>query len=237
MAPAAVQFLVFGAIIYGVNTYGMFMRQNVINPKLFFEFFLRDTFFIALICVFGGSGLIANDLKNNALQLYLSKPITRMDYLAGKMAIMMVLMGCITIIPGILLFTENAVISQDLTFLQENYWLLGSIALYSLILMIPTGFLILALSSATRNSRYAAITFLAILIGTPIIKELLREVFRIKSAAFVSYWSNLDILGRRLFGLPGEIDNWYWAMFIMLGIIGLSVWIMLRRVKGVEIVK
>ena len=40
-----------------------------------------------------GSGLIADDIRANALQLYLSRPITRTQYIAGKAAILMARAG------------------------------------------------------------------------------------------------------------------------------------------------
>lgn len=236
MAPPTISFLVFGTIIYGVNAYGKLFNLDIINPSFFYRFFMQQTFFIAVICIFGGSGLIANDLKNNALQLYLSKPLTRLDYLAGKLAIVMALMGMVTIAPGIILFIENALLSEGLTYFKENLWLLGAIILFSFIIMLTTGFLVLALSSITKNNRYAAISFAVILIGTPIFSGILTEALGIKSGAFISYWSNLDILGRELFGMPSR-HHWYWPTLIVLIIIGLCAWIMNRRVKGVEIIK
>jgi len=236
LGPAAIQFFVFGAIVYGIDIYGSLFKLNAINPKFFFDFLERQTFFIALICVFGGSGLIADDLKNNALQLYLSKPLTRLDYLVGKFAIVMLLTAFVTIGPGILLFTEHAVLSEGSAFIKQEYWILGSIILYSLFIMLTTGSLILALSSLTKSSRYAAISFIAILIGSPIFSEMLRGILKLQSAVFISYWQNLGILGRRLFGLSSR-HPWYWAMLIILGVIGFSIWAMNRKVKGVEIVK
>ena len=237
MAPPIIQFLIFGAIVYGVNVYGSLFNLNIVNPKFFFDFLMRQTFFLVLICIFGGSGLLANDLKNNALQLYFSKPLTRIDYLVGKFTIIMVLMAFLTLVPGIILFAENSVISEGSTFFKENYWLLGSIVLQSFILMVPTGLLILALSSVTKNSRYTAISFIAILMGTPIFSQILRHALRIKSAVFISYWENINILGKRLFRLSKSPDNWYWAIFIILGIIGVCIWTMYRKINGVEIVK
>lgn len=236
LGPAAIQFFVYGAIVYGIDIYGSLFKFDAINPKFFFDFLERQTFFIALICVFGGSGLIADDLKNNALQLYLSKPLTRLDYLAGKFAIVMLLTAFVTIGPGILLFTEHAVLSEGSTFIKQKYWILGSIILYSLLIMLTTGSLILALSSLTRSSRYAAISFIAILIGSPIFSEMLRGILKLQSAVFISYWQNFGILGRRLFGSSGR-HPWYLAMLIILGIIGFSIWAMNRKVKGVEIIK
>ncbi len=48
------------------------------------------TFWISRSCssffitVYAGSGLIADDIRANALQLYLSRPVTRTQYIAGK---------------------------------------------------------------------------------------------------------------------------------------------------------
>ena len=233
LAPPVINFIGSGAAIYLLHS----VLKGIVDAKFFLDFLIRQTFFIFLICIFGGSGLIANDLKNNSLQLYFSKPLTRLDYLVGKSVIVMALMTFLTIVPGIALFLEKVVFSENMDFLKDNYWLPGSIVLYSLTLMIPTGLLILALSSITRNSRYAAISFVTILMGTHILSRILKQLLRLKSADFISYQSNMDILGKRLFGLPDRPENWYWAVFIILGIIGLCIWTMHRRVKGVEIVK
>ncbi len=235
LLPPAITYLVHAVIIYVANIHQELFRISI-DGRFFSGFFMRQNFFIALICVFGGSGLIANDLKNNALQLYLSKPLTRRDYLIGKLAIVMVLMGFVTVVPGLLLFIENAVVSKGATFITEKYWMIGSIILYSIFLTLPTGLLVLALSSITKNGRYAAISFAAILIGTPLFGELLQEVLKLESAILVSYWMNLFVLGRRLFGLSSP-HHWYWSTLILMGIMGLCVWIMHRKVKGVEIVK
>lgn len=236
LAPAAISYLVHGVIIYVATVYSAIPIKLDIDAKFFLDFFNRQTFYVAMICVFGGSGLIANDLKNKALQLYFSKSLTRRDYLVGKFAIIMALMGFVTLAPGILLFIENAVLSKDLTFLKEEYWVFGSIVLYFLVLALTTGFLILGLSSATKNNRYAAISFAAILIGTPVFSQVLSEGFRLKWAVFASYWSNMEILGKGVFGLPSE-HGWYWSALIFLSIIGVCTWIMHRKVKGIEIVK
>ena len=233
MAPSAINFIGSGAAIYLMQA----IFKVPVNEMFFLGFFGRQGFFIILICVFGGSGLIANDLKNNSLQLYFSKPLTRLDYLVGKSAIVMILMAFLTVVPGVILFLERTLLPNGMDFLKDNYWMLGSIVLYSFILTLPTGLLILALSSITRNSRYAAISFIAILVGTPILSEMLRAVSKSESAIFISYVRNMVILGQRLFGLSRRPDNWYWSIFIILGIVGVCIWTMHRKVKGVEIVK
>lgn len=235
MTPPTITFFVFGAIVYGINVYGKLANLDVINPSFFFRFIMQQTFYIAVICVFGGSGLIANDLKNNALQFYFAKPINRLSYLLGKFMIIIILMSFITLGPSIVLFIENGLLS-DVSFFVEDLWLLGAIILQCLILIITTGLLILALSSATNNNRYAAIIFVAILVGTPILGEVLTHVLDIKAAIYVSYWRNLYILGSEIFALPNKY-SWQWAMIVLLGVIGVCLWIIHRNVKEVEITK
>jgi len=236
LVPAVIQFFVFGGLIYGVNTYGFFSNLSLITPEFFFRFCFQQTFFILLICVFGGSGLISNDLKSNALQLYLSKPLTRLDYAVGKIATIFIMLECITLVPGILLFLEHSVLSQDTTFIREQYWIIGSIFLYSLILSIPITFLTLALSSITKNNRFAAIILITIVFGTTVLNGMLWVIFRARWTHFISYWNNIEMLGRELFGISKSSTDWQWATPIILILTLVCVWIMYRKIKGIEIV-
>ncbi|MBD3182040.1 hypothetical protein GF312_07100 [Candidatus Poribacteria bacterium] len=236
LGPPAILMFVYGAMIYGINIYGKLFDFDIVNSNFFFVFFTNQNFFISLICVFGGSGLIADDMKNNALQMYFSKPLTRWDYLLGKFATIMVMMLFITLVPGILLFVENALISEGSTFIKEQYWLLGSIILYSLVITVPTGLLILALSSISKNSRYAAISFIAILIGTPIFSETTRNIFDIGAARYISYWTNLFAVGRKLFRLSLNYQ-WEWSAIIIISLVIFCFCLVYRRINGIDIVK
>jgi ABC-2 type transport system permease protein len=238
LTPAIIQFFVFGGLVYGFNTFGAMANLNQMTSDFFFRFCFQQTFFILLICVFGGSGIIANDLKSNALQLYFSKPLTRSDYIIGKVATILVMLECITAVPCILLFIEYSVLSQDLTFLRENYWLIGSIIAYSLVLNLPITFLTLALSSITKSYRYSAIILVGIVLGTSVISGLFKIIFRGSDwTNFLMYWYNINVIGKGLFGMKDEFSEWQWSLAIMLVLTIACFLIMYRKVKGVEIVK
>src|SRR5579862_5395244 len=57
------------------------------GPELFRDFLDQQRVFALFVTVYAGAGLIANDRRTNALQLYLSKPLTRREYVCGKFAI------------------------------------------------------------------------------------------------------------------------------------------------------
>jgi len=81
---------------------------------VFFQFLFAwqalPAFFVAVIV---SPSLIAADISNNALSLYLSRPISRRDYVFGKMAVLGLLLSPITWIGGLLIFVLQAYLEGD----------------------------------------------------------------------------------------------------------------------------
>ena len=240
--PPLIYIFVHAILIYIVNQVPDATLPFDVNAEFFQKFLFRlvpipSAMLIALIAIFGGSGLIATDLKNNALSLYLSKPISWIDYLIGKFAVIGILLGCLTLIPGLLLFLEHLLLT-DTTFLKENYWVPFSIIAYSVLITLSAGLLMLLFSSLTSNPRYATIGFCAVWFGLPVIYEVLRVITRTSRMAIVSIWANYDILGSALFNASHEhVVHWAWSLLILLALIVLCLFVLHRRIRAVEIVK
>src|SRR5436189_746879 len=66
-------------------------QANFLAPtaETFRQFLEQQGFFVFVITVYVGAGLIANDRRVNALQIYLSKPLTRGEYVFGKLSVLM----------------------------------------------------------------------------------------------------------------------------------------------------
>ena len=242
--PPVIYIIVHAILIYISNQVPGGLPFLEVDAEFFQKFLFRSpstgppsSFIIALIAIFGGSGLIATDLKNNALSLYLSKPISWIDYLIGKFAVIGILLGCLTVIPGLLLFLEHSLLT-DTAFLKENYWVPLSIIIYSVLIMVSAGLLMLLFSSLTSNPRYATIGFCAVWFGLPIIYEVLRQITRSSRTAIVSIWENYDILGSALFNASHDhVVHWAWSLLVLLALIALCLFVLHRRIRAVEIVK
>ena len=235
--PPVIYILAHAVIIYIVNQFPGSVLPINIDVVFFKNFLFNASLFIALIAVFGGSGLIATDMKNNTLSLYLSKPISWIDYLIGKFAVMGILLSCLTLIPGLLLFLEHVLLT-DTSFLKENYWMPFSIIAYSIIIILVSSLLMLVFSSLTSNSRYAIIGFCAVWFGTPVIYEILKAITRTSKVALVSIWANYDILGTALFAVSRNYAvHWVWALLTQVALIALCIFVLHRRIRAVEIVK
>ena len=237
--PPLIYFVVHGVLVYLVNYFPESTALLKIDPKFFKQFLLRDPvfpgFFVVLISVFAGTNLISKYLKYNALSIYLSKPISWIDYIIGKTSVMVILLLMITGVPCLLLFVEHSLLSNDLKFLMQNYWILGSILVYSLVVVFPLSLLIVTFSSLTTDARYAAVWFIAVLVGTPILQEIIEQVTRSRETEIISIWGNFDVLGMQLFGLASESQIWVWSVAILVIMMVLCLCVLRRQLRLVHI--
>src|SRR5258705_4262503 len=127
------------------------------TPDTFRQFLEQQGIFVFFITVYVGSGLIANDRRANALQIYLSKPLTRAEYVLGKFAILMAFLLAVTWVPGILLLIIQALFAGSFSFLTDNLQLFPAITLVSFIVTATAAASMLALSSLSNSARYVGI--------------------------------------------------------------------------------
>ena len=79
-----------------------------IDSSFFFNLMGIEATLSFLLALFVGPALVAPDLRNNGLPLYLSRPFTRSEYVLGKLSVLVLLLSAITWVPLLLLFTLQA---------------------------------------------------------------------------------------------------------------------------------
>ncbi len=205
-----------------------------INPAFFYKYLDGQFFFLMLMMVFAGGGLIANDKRLKALQVYFSKPVTAWDYLFGKWSILGCLGMLMGLVPALLLFIIRIMLAQDMKFLNDYYWLVFPIIGYSLISVGILSVLILALSSLSKNGRSASIAFFAIVMFAEIFRQILS---RINSISLISLQANIKQMGAVLFSqpLPQSVSPWLCGAVLIL-VAGACLWILIQKIKPTEVV-
>jgi ABC-2 type transport system permease protein len=122
-------------------------------------FFKTEMFFIMLLVVVAGPGLISRDLRFNALPLYFARPLTRLDYLLGKLGVIGVLVAAVAVGPAVFAYLVGVGFSLDLGVVRDTYPVLLASAGYGLVITLSVGTLILAMSSLSRRSLYVGIAW------------------------------------------------------------------------------
>ncbi len=167
----------------------------------FREFLEQQEIFVFFITIGVGSGLVANDKQANALQIYLSKPLTRLEYIAGKFLILVSFLLLVTLVPALLLLLLQLLFAGNFTFIRQNLFLFPAITLYSVLYVVVVSFTILALSSLSKSSRFVAILYAGVFFLSNAIYGVLFLITRNSSLSFLAFTLNLHHLGYIIFRL------------------------------------
>lgn len=208
-----------------------------VKPDLFRQFLDQQQIWVFFITVYVGAGLIANDRRANALQIYLSKPLTRAEYIFGKLAILMAFLLLVTWVPALLLLIVQIAFAGNFTFLLKNLYLFPAITVFAFIQVTMVAAAMLALSSLSRSSRYVAILYAAVIFFSQAIYGVLTVVTRSTQLSWISFPANLSQMGDVIFRMPSKYDTpWPVALLMIVGLVAVSGFILERRVRGIEVV-
>jgi ABC-2 type transport system permease protein len=236
--------LLVAFIPFFVRTVMLYLGSNVpqaafleATPQTFREFLDQQSVFVFFITIYVGSGLIASDKRANALQIYLSKPLTRVEYVTGKLVTLLLFLLAVTWVPGMLLLLLQMMFAGNFTFLRANLFLFPAITVYSAILVLFAAFAMLALSSMSKSRRFVAIMYAGLIFFTAAMYQALRGITTSGAWAVISPEDVLDVVGAVIFRSPGATPIPMWAALLTIAtIIAASIWILERRVRGVEVV-
>ena len=208
-----------------------------VTPDTFKDFLRQQNIWVFFITVYVGSGLIANDRRANALQIYLSKPLSRIEYLFGKLAILMAFLLLVTGVPGLLLLLLQVLFTGDLAFVRENIHLVPAVTLFSLLQALAFSTTMLALSSLSKSSRYVSILYAVVIFMSQAVYGVLRQVTRDSSVAWVSLPNNMSQIEAAIFRVPLPYQTpWPVSLAVIVGLVAVAGVVLERRVRGVEVV-
>ena len=234
---AWVPFLIRTVQLYLITLYPQTSEILPLNVRMFQSFVEGQGLFAFFVTVYVGSGLIANDRRANALQVYLSKPILRIEYIAGKLAVLATFLLAVTLVPSVLLLLMQVVLSGSLDFLRQHPVVVPAMILASLIRIIVASATMLALSSISRSARYVAVMYTGVIFFTEAMYGVLTFVTGSTRVAWVSITGNFDVVTDAIFRQAPRYDTPAAVSFIVLaGLVVLSVSVLERSVRGVEIV-
>jgi ABC-2 type transport system permease protein len=233
---AWVPFLVRSVQIYAAVNFPQASFLDV-SPKTFRDFLDQQELFVFFITVWVGAGLIANDLRSNALQIYLSKPLTRAEYVAGKLGILLFFLLLVTWVPAMLLLLVQVSLAGNVRFLSTNLFLIPAITLVSFLLALLSAFTMLALSSFSKSARFVAITYAGLFFFTQALFGVVAGATGRTTFSWLSPPGSLNQIGDVIFRQAPRYETPILGSVAAVAVlIGLSVFILRRRVRAVEVV-
>lgn len=197
-----------------------------------------------VLVAWAAPGMVTRDFANQALQLYFSRPLSRTEYILGKISVLAFLISCITWIPGWFLFALQAGLSGD-GWGWNNLFLLGAIFVSSWLWIAVISFLALALSVFVKWRIAATGLIFAVMIVLPGFGEMFNLILQTNWGKLLnlSYtirlvWAHLFRLNPRFLGVIRNGDLPQWSAWIsILSACLISFYLINQRLKAREVVR
>jgi ABC-type transport system involved in multi-copper enzyme maturation permease subunit len=227
-------------------------RHFVWTYLLFSMFRYPQAFGMILLLGIVAPRLISYDLRTRAYLLYLSRPLTPLEYVLGKAGVLYFLIAAVAAIPALSIYGFGLIISTNSWAIAQTWDIPLRILLATILLVLPTSAIALALSSMTRESRYASFAWFSIWLVGQITYAALRAAYLINQSqsgvsvdqkkiayGYIMYFSPYELLGylqKKVFGLlPADTPTWEPFLFVAaITVIGYSIayWRVSRMLKA-----
>src|SRR5712691_12923372 len=160
------------------------VRELIPIDAFFFQTFVNlqasFAFFVTLLV---GPPLVARDLRNNALPLYLCRPFSRTDYVLGKMSVLLILLSAMTWVPQLLLFLFQSYL-EGASWFVNNIWMASAIFLSSFVWILLLALLSQAVSALVKWRVVASAALLGLFFIPSVFGEVVNNIF-------LTRWGNI----------------------------------------------
>ena len=233
------------------------VRELLPIDESFFQFFVNFQGGLAIfVTLLVGPPLVSRDLRNNGLPLYLCRPFSRTEYVAGKMSVLLILLSYMTWFPQILLFLFQSYL-EGWSWFISNLWIGGAILLGSIVWILLLALLSQAISALVKWRVVASAALLGIFFVPSVFGEVVNQIFATRWGSIISIGAMMKNVSSGLFGsfvrtvgrrtitdFDGNVISvititepplWVcWGMLFLVCAICLAV--LSRRVKAYEVV-
>jgi len=152
-------------------------REVIPVDAFFFQTFVYFqgvcAFFVALLV---GPPLVARDLRNNALPLYLCRPFSRTEYVVGKMSVILILISAMTWVPQLLLFLFQSYL-EGFAWFRANLAMASAIVIGGLVWALLLALITQTISALVKWRVVASGILLALFFIPSVFGEFINVVF------------------------------------------------------------
>ncbi len=183
-----------------------------------------------------GPALISPDLRNNAMPLYLSRPLNKSDYILGKLTVVLLLASAVTWVPGLFLFFLQSYLAGGSWFVDHLQIGIG-VFFGSWVWIVVLSIFALAVSAWVKWKPLATMAF----VGSIIVLSALGTVFKL---LYDTWWGSIivfdDLASRvfsQLFGVESSSElPVFVAWFFLAVFAGFSLFLLHRRIRAFEVI-
>jgi ABC-2 type transport system permease protein len=177
-----------------------------VNGSFFMNFLGLQGVLAGVLTAFIGPTLVAPDLVNGALSLYLSRPFSRAEYILGKGAVLGILAGAITLLPAMLMFTvQSSLLGWN--WMLDNFYLANASFFVCAIVISVFTLLGLAMSALVRWRIVAGALILAVFAIGKGFATMIDNIMRTTNGAYIDIQHLIQTVATDMFHNTAPVDD------------------------------
>lgn len=249
--------LAFGCVIWFNHNLSALALLDIKAERLiridvrFFQHFLGIQCLLAFLwTAFVGPAMVAPDLANNALPLYLARPYSRQEYVLSKMTVLLALLSAVTWAPGLLLFGLQAYLEGG-GWAGENLRIVYGTVFGSWVYIFVLALLALALSAWVKWKPVAGALLFGVFFVAAGFGAAVNDILNTRWGHLINLTHLIGTVWNSLFEDqaqrgPGaaffrvrrgeEIPEWS-AWLMLAAVCAFCLWMLSRKIRGVEVVR
>jgi ABC-type transport system involved in multi-copper enzyme maturation permease subunit len=224
--------ITIGQLAFAANT-----RPNILTKDIFLDVLgLLRWVALGMAAVCAGGALLDDD-RRGAIELYLSRSVTRWTYLLGKVLAVVGLTFATMFGPALVFYGASFFVFENQ---PEGWaWVILGAAGFSAIWSLVVAGLGLGISCLVRSSRAASIILFAGVAGMDIVLgKLLSAITKSDNVKVLSLMSDMDQQATWLFNMDAPLAfPWWWgtiALAVAMTLGWALVWLRHPRLRGVN---
>jgi ABC-2 type transport system permease protein len=184
--------------------------------------------------MFVGPSLVSPDMRNNAMPLYLSRPISKLNYILGKFLVLLVLGSAISWVPSVLLMVYQG-------YLAGNGWMAANAHLpfaaigISLAWITTLAMLSLAISATVKLAAIARLAFFGFLFVFGTLGNIISVVIGGWIGSMFHLFDVIRALEQSWFGLGSGLMPASAAAASLGAVTIVSFFVLMRRIRANEV--
>ncbi len=231
-----IPFLARVAQIYIARQFPQAFPFITVDAGLWQEFLSHQVLLpVILVALYTGAGAIATDVSTGAFVVYLSKPISRIDYVFAKAMPVMAALLLVTLVPALGLLVVHMFVAEDFELFAATPFLPLSVVTYSLWICLYFTLTVVAISSLTRSIRVAGAGFGALALGSKIIFVALSRLRLDQPPAFLSMIDSTVDAGHVFFGNAASANTPLLSIASMVSLMVVSLAVLRWRLSSAEV--
>ncbi len=193
-----------------------------------------------VLALFAGGAQVADDARAGAFQFYFARPVTREQYLVGKLVPVVALTMFVCLLPPLLLALLRLALLPSAAEVVKKLPLVGASIVFGAVEAVVLAVPAVAFSSLSRSRAAVQGGWAALFLLPWVVGEIFVQRTRSPWPALLSIPAHLDNLARVLFRLPPPeeahlMPAWVSALFLAALVAG-ALALLRRRLAAVEVV-